>query len=168
MIGLTRVSRRDYESLLMDGKRPVDEIMERYGAGWMFRLQGILCAMAVRQCALDADGEGYSHDTAEELYDLVDMFDYGSIFEDNGMERCKPGPMTLKAMLYSMCQAETGDYGGDFRWSRRLSSGYPSERTAPSHWTSTRAMWYYRDTMEFQIHGRFHNLRVCANGRMST
>lgn len=115
MIALTTVSRRDYEALLKDGEMTVGEISKKYGAGWMFRLQGILCAMAVRQCAIDAETQGAGYDSAEDLMDLVEMFRYDSIFEDNGVEAIKPGPALLKAMLYSMCEAETGDYGCDCR-----------------------------------------------------
>lgn len=113
MMALTTVSRRDYEALLKDGELNVGAISERYGAGWMFRLQGILCAMAVRQCACDAEDQGVGCDSAEDLMSLVEMFHYDSIFEDNGFEDIKPGFATLNSMLFSMCEAETGDYGRD-------------------------------------------------------
>lgn len=115
MIGLSNVSRRDYEALLRDGESDVKTITDRYGVGWMFRLQGVLCAMTVRQCARDASAQGIRYDSAEGLMALVETFRYDTIFEDNEMEGIKPGPATLKAMLYSMCEAETGDYGGECR-----------------------------------------------------
>ena len=115
MIALTTVRENDYRALLKEGSRDLSDLPERYGAGWMFRLQGILCATAVRQCAEDAAIEGYGYDNAKELMDLVERFHYDEIFEDNGLERFKPGPTTLKAMLYSMCEAETGDYGREYR-----------------------------------------------------
>lgn len=110
MIALTHVGESAYRSLLKDGEFPVQEIYDRYGAGWVFRLQGILCAMAVHQCSEDAKSMNLPVRSADELYDLVSRYDYGSIFEDNNLESIKPGKTTLEMMLYSMCQAETGDY----------------------------------------------------------
>ena len=113
MMALTHVSREAYASLLEDGKQPLGVLQDRYGAGFILRLQGILCAMAVHQCAEDAEEEGFPAETAEELYELVQRFDYGSIFKDNGFERIKPSEGLLDPMLYSMCQAETEDWGDD-------------------------------------------------------
>lgn len=111
MIPLTNVTRRDYEALLKDGTTDIDAISRKYGAGWPFRLQGVMCAMTVHRCASDASVQGIRVDSADGLMKLVETFRYDSIFEDNGMEDIRPGPETLKAMLYSMCEAETGDYG---------------------------------------------------------
>ena len=110
MIALTHVSREAYASLLEDGKQPLGVLQDRYGAGFVLRLQGVLCAMTVRQCAGDAEEEGFSADTAEELYELVQRFDYGTIFEDNNLEDIKPSKGLLGPMLFSMCQAETEDW----------------------------------------------------------
>ena len=111
MIALTLVSREAYEGLLEDGKQPLGVLQDRYGAGFFMRLQGILCAMAVRQCAKDAEEMGcYSCDIPPVLFDLVKRFDYGSIFEDNGLEDIKPSNGLLGPMLFSMCQAETEDW----------------------------------------------------------
>ena len=110
MIALTHVSRKAYAALLEDGKKTVCEIYDKYGAGWVFRLQGVLCAMAVRQCATDAYDDGIVFHTAIGLYEMVSEFEYGTIFEDNGLEEYKPNPIILESMLYSMCQAETGNY----------------------------------------------------------
>ena len=67
MMALTHVSREAYASLLEDGKQPLGVLQDRYGAGFVLRLQGVLCAMTVRQCAGDAEEEGFSAETAEEL-----------------------------------------------------------------------------------------------------
>ena len=118
MIALTHVSREAYEGLLEDGKQPLGVLQEMYGAGFFMRLQGVLCAMAVRQCAKDAEEMGcYSCDIPPVLFDLVKRYDYGSIFEDNGLGAYKPGDALLDMMLYSMCQAETQDW-------RELDWGY--------------------------------------------
>lgn len=111
MISLTHVSAEAYASLLQDSEHALGVLQERYGAGFFMRLQGILCAMAVHQCAGDAEEEGFPADTAEELYELVQRFDYGSIFEDNHLEAYKPQGPLLDMMLFSMCQAETEDWG---------------------------------------------------------
>lgn len=113
MIGLTRIGRNDYESLLRDGELPIDEIKRKYGAGSIFRLQGILCAVTVHQCAEDAEVVRLDASSAEKLFALVKEYRYDTIFEDNRMENIKPGPTTLGSMLFSMCQAETGDYGSE-------------------------------------------------------
>ena len=113
MMALTHISREAYDSLLEDGKHVLLDLQTKYGAGFVIRLQGILCAMTVHQCAGDAEEEGYPHDTADELYEIVQRFDYGSIFEDNGLEHIKPTKALLDPMLYSMCQAETEDWGDD-------------------------------------------------------
>ncbi len=110
MIPLTRIDRPAYECLLKDGKMPVQQICDKYGAAWVFRLQGILCAMAVHQCSEDAKTEGIAVSSADELFDLVSRFDYGSIFEENRLGDINPSDVLLRPMLYSMCQAETGDY----------------------------------------------------------
>lgn len=112
-MALTHVSREAYASLLKDGEQPLGVLQDRYGAGFVLRLQGVLCAMTVRQCAGDAEEEGFSAETAEELYELVQRFDYGSIFEDNDLGQFKPKSVLLDAMLFSMCQAETQDWGED-------------------------------------------------------
>lgn len=132
MIALTTVRRNDYKALLKEGSRDLSDLPELYGAGWMFRLQGILCATAVRQCAEDAAIEGYGYDNAKELMELVERFHYDEIFEDNGLERFKPGPTTLKAMLYSMCEAETGDYGRECRCPMNSRSRSSSRTTGAS------------------------------------
>ena len=111
MIALTHVSAEAYASLLQDSEHALGVLQEKYGAGFFMRLQGILCAMAVRQCAEDAEEEGFPAETAEELYELVQRFDYGSIFEDNHLEAYKPKGPLLDMMLFSMCQAETEDWG---------------------------------------------------------
>lgn len=113
MIPLTTITRGQYESLLEDGRMTLGEISERYGAGWIFRLHGVLCAMAVRQCASDAESEGEHYHAAHGLYDLVVRFRYDTIFEDNGLDWYKPSKPLLDAMMFSMCQAETGDYSQD-------------------------------------------------------
>ena len=112
MIALTHVDRKSYNSLLRDGKMDTADIRSKYGAGFVFRLQGILCAMTVRQASVDAYQEGFYIDSAQALYEVVQRYGYDSIFEDNGLERIKPGKPMLDAMLFSMCQAETNDYGG--------------------------------------------------------
>ncbi len=110
MIPLTHVDRKSYHSLLNDGKQDLGKLQDRYGAGFAFRLQGILCAMTVRQAARDSHQEGFYVDSAQALYDIVMRYDYGSIFEDNGLDAYKPSKPLLDAMLYSMCQAEMDDY----------------------------------------------------------
>ena len=110
MLALTHVSKEAYESLLKDGESTVGEISEEYGAGWPMRMQGILCAMCVRQCKEDSEDLEVPPVTADDLYGLVTYFGYDEIFEDNEMENIKPKPALLEAMLYSMCQAELQDY----------------------------------------------------------
>lgn len=111
MLALTHVSKEAYESLLKDGESTVGEISEKYGAGWPMRMQGILCAMCVRQCKEDSEDLEVPPVTADDLYGLVTYFGYDEIFEDNEMEDIKPKPALLEAMLYSMCQAAMQDYG---------------------------------------------------------
>lgn len=114
MIALTRISREAYDSLLEDGEQPLGVLQDRYGAGFALRLQGVLCAMAVHQCAKDAEEMGcFSYGLPQDLFDLVKQFGYDTIFEDNGLEKFKPSEGLLDPMLYSMCQAETEDWGDD-------------------------------------------------------
>lgn len=110
MLALTHVSKEAYESLLRDGKRPLEDLSEEYGAGYPMRMQGILCAMCVHQCNEDAQEFEHIPNNADELYALVEYFGYDEIFEDNEMENIKPKAALLETMLYSMCQAELQDY----------------------------------------------------------
>lgn len=112
-LALTYISKKDYQALLRESKQTVDTIANKYGAGWMFRMQGIVCALAVHSCALEAKSLGMRYRGAMGLYRLVAKYDYGSIFEDNHLEKIKPKDTTLSMMMFSMCQAETGDYGDD-------------------------------------------------------
>ena len=111
MIALTHVSAEAYASLLQDSEHALGVLQERYGAGFFMRLQGILCAMAVRQCAEDLVEHRWPAEDAEELFSAVKEFEYDTIFEDNGLEKFKPTKALLDPMLYSMCQAETEDWG---------------------------------------------------------
>ena len=113
MIALTHVSAEAYASLLQDSEHALGVLQERYGAGFFMRLQGILCAMAVRQCAEDLVEHRWPAEDAEELFEAVKEFEYDTIFEDNGLEKFKPSKGLLDPMLYSMCQAETEDWGDD-------------------------------------------------------
>ena len=113
MIALTHVSAEAYASLLQDSEHALGVLQERYGAGFFMRLQGILCAMAVRQCAEDLVEHRWPAEDAEELFSAVKEFEYDTIFEDNGLEKFKPSEGLLDPMLYSMCQAETEDWGDD-------------------------------------------------------
>ena len=111
MLALTHVSKEAYESLLKDGENTIGEISEEYGAGWPMRMQGILCAMCVRQCKEDSKELEAPPLTAEDLFELVQYYGYDEIFEDNGMQELKPKGALLESMLFSMCQAEMQDYG---------------------------------------------------------
>lgn len=110
MLALTHVSKEAYESLLRDGKRPLEDLSEEYGAGYPMRMQGILCAMTVHKCKEDSKEFEAPPLDAMSLYHLVQYFGYDEIFEDNDMGDIKPKPALLEAMLYSMCQAELQDY----------------------------------------------------------
>lgn len=110
-LALTTVTKSAYRSMLKDAELPMGKIAEKYGAGWVFRMQGIMCAFAVHHCAKDAKGEGIPYKGAMGLYRLVAKFDYGTYFEDNHLENIKPKDATLSMMMFAMCQAETGDYG---------------------------------------------------------
>ena len=111
MIALTHVSAEAYASLLQDSEHALGVLQERYGAGFFMRLQGILCAMAVRQCAEDLVEHRWPAEDAEELFEAVKEFEYDTIFEDNHLEAYKPQGPLLDMMLFSMCQAETEDWG---------------------------------------------------------
>ncbi len=111
MLALTHVTRGEYESMLRDSKLTPKQIAEKYGAGWVMRMQGILCAMTVSHCAGMSRDLGVPCDTADELYERVRMNGFDEIFEENGMEDLKPKDPLLGMMLMSMCQAETNDYG---------------------------------------------------------
>ncbi len=113
MIALTRISREAYDSLLEDGEQPLGVLQDRYGAGFFMRLQGILCAMAVNQCAQELREHNHGCHYAEQLFEAVKAYEYDTIFEDNGLEDIKPSKGLLDPMLYSMCQAETEDWGDD-------------------------------------------------------
>lgn len=114
MLALTTVTKKAYEQLLEDGTHNIGELLDKYGAGFPMRLQGILCAMAVHQCKVDADELTPDRGTtADDLYALVKYFGYDEIFEDNKLGEFRPKEVLLDSMLYSMCQAETGDYGED-------------------------------------------------------
>ena len=114
MIALTHISREAYDSLLEDGEQPLGVLQDRYGAGFVIRLQGVLCAMAVHQCAKDAEEMGcFSYGLPQDLFDLVKQFGYDTIFEDNDLGQFKPKAALLDAMLFSMCQAEVQDWGED-------------------------------------------------------
>lgn len=113
MMALTHVSREAYESLLDDGEHALGVLQEMYGAGFFMRLQGILCAMAVRQCAEDLREHNHGCHYAEQLFEAVKAYEYDTIFEDNDLEQFKPKAALLDAMLFSMCQAEVQDWGED-------------------------------------------------------
>ena len=112
-MALTHISAEAYASLLQDGEHALGVLQDKYGAGFFMRLQGILCAMAVRQCAEDLVEHRWPAKDADELFEAVKEFGYDTIFEDNDLEQFKPKAALLDAMLFSMCQAETEDWGED-------------------------------------------------------
>ncbi len=113
MISLTRIDRKSYEVLLKESRMRIEDFADKYGVGWPMRMQGVLCAMTVHDCAKESRRTGHAYETADELYDLVREYGFDEIFEENGMESLKPKEPLLGMMLFSMCQAETGDYGGE-------------------------------------------------------
>ena len=112
MIALTYVSKGAYKSMLKDSELPTDELQKRYGAGVLFRLQGILSAVAVNNCASNLREIDCMPSTADDLYDIVMKNGYGDdIYEINNLTKLKPKGILHDSLIYSMCQAETGDYG---------------------------------------------------------
>lgn len=104
------ISRDEYESFLGDSTLMICEFSDKYGSEWLFHIQATLCAMAVDQCASDADEGCEDYDGAIGLFNLVKEFEYDTIFEDNHLEDYKPEKTVLDSIIFSMCQAETGDY----------------------------------------------------------
>lgn len=104
MIALTHISKADYKALLKDAEHPFIDLQEKYGVGLVLRMPGIITAFAVHDFNIDPD-----YKDAKVLYNEIKMFKYvEEIFEENGFR--VPGEALLDSMIFSMCQAETGDY----------------------------------------------------------
>ena len=108
MIALTRIDRKSYKGLLKDARTPMEENQSKYGAGFLLRLPGIVCALAVHDYA----GDNKHLKTADDLFDAIIAAGFvEDTFTYNGLEKYMPGRPLLEPMIYSMCQAQTGDYG---------------------------------------------------------